>query len=103
MSETPSQDFSEDEDFDEAFSRFLESIGSFPLEQMPEVMATITITYLKGNFEQALDMVKQSVQNLETEPRILADWRSAVQVKLREIPENELDINESQKQQFERV
>jgi len=107
MSEIPSQNFSGnedfDEDFDEEFSRFLQSLGSFPPEQMPEVMAIITIAYLKGDFEQALDMVRESVQNLATEPRLLDDWRCAVQARLREIPDNELGLDESQKQQFERV
>lgn len=103
MTKTQPQDFSEDADFDEEFSSFLESIESFPTDQMPEVMAIITIAYLKGNFEQAVDMVKQSVQNLETDARLLADWRCAVQAKLREIPDHELGLDESQKQQFERV
>lgn len=97
MSETPSQDFHED--FDDELSHYLQSIGSFPIEQMPEVMATITIVSLKGNFEQTVDMVRESVQNLATEPRLLADWRSAVQARLREIPDNELGLYESQKHQ----
>lgn len=103
MSETSSQDFSEDDEFDEEFSRFLQSIGSFPIDQMPEVMATITIVSLKGNFEQTLEMVRESIQNLATQPRLLAEWRSAVQARLREIPDSELLLDESQKQQFERV
>lgn len=103
------EDQSFDDDFenllesDDEFGRYLENIGSFPMEQLPEVMATITLTYVKGNFEGALVMVKASIKNLAENPELLANWRNAVQARLRETSNEELGIDESQRQQFEQV
>lgn len=92
-----------DQSFDEEFGRFLEGIGSFPIEQLPEVMATITLTYVKGNFEGALFMVKASVKSLAEDPELLANWRNTVQARLRETSNEELGIDESQRQKLEQV
>ncbi|MFB8790110.1 MAG: hypothetical protein U7123_14945 [Potamolinea sp.] len=95
------------EDFDkfgEKLNDFLQNRERSETEQIHEVMAAVTIfTVKEGNFEEALNMIKQSVKSLAVEPSLLDTWRNEVQERLREASNDELGLDDSQRQQLERV
>lgn len=109
MSELPSQGMNNEENegfdkFGDKLDRFVQGRESSQTEQLPEVMASVTLfSFKEGNFEEALNMVKQSVKNLAVDPNLLASWRSGVQERLREASNDELGLDDSQRQQLERV
>ncbi len=97
----------EDNDFVkslEKLNQFMESLTATQRENIPELMAFFTLFCLKeDDFEKALEMVRQSVKNLAGDPSYIANWRSRVQAKLRETSNEELGLDDSQRQQFKRV
>lgn len=98
--------FEEDEEFFkflEKSNQFMESLTSEPRENIPEIQALYTLFCIKeDDFERVLEMLRQTNDNA-TDYHSLADWRSRVQAKLRETPNHELGLDDSQLQQIERV
>lgn len=100
------QDMSTEEfdTFGEKLNDFLRNRERAQTEQIQEVMASVTLFVFKeSNFEEALNMLKQSVKSLAVEPSLLASWRNEVQARLRETSNDELGLDDSQRQQLERV
>ncbi|MEO8890935.1 MAG: hypothetical protein ABI417_05275 [Coleofasciculaceae cyanobacterium] len=101
--------FEEDEydEFDrllqEKIEQFLESLTSEQRENIPEIQALMMIFFIKElDIEKVLEILRQTNDNAE-DLNFLADWRSRVQAKLRETSNEELGIDNSQRQQIERV
>ncbi|MGB5961473.1 MAG: hypothetical protein WBG73_12485 [Coleofasciculaceae cyanobacterium] len=98
----------EDDEFDrlleEKTEQFIKSLTSEQRENIPELQALTTIFFIKEcKFEQALEMVRQTVKELGKDPNYLDNWRSRVQTKLRETSNEELGLDDSQLQQIERA
>lgn len=92
------------EGMSDKFSDYLQSIGSFPQERMPEVMADMTLTHFKFyTFEATLEMIRQSVKNISTDRDALAAFQNAVQARLAENSNTDLGISDSQRQQFQQA
>jgi truncated hemoglobin YjbI len=85
-------------------AQFMESLTSEQRENIPEIQALMMIFFIKeDNFERVLEMLRQSIKELGVDPNYLANWRSRVEAKLRETSNEELEIDNSQRQQIERV
>lgn len=98
------EDFEEFDKFGEKLNDFLQNREISQTEQIQEVMASVTLfTVKEGSFEEALNMIKQSVKNLSLEPSLLDTWRNEVQERLREASNDELGIDDSQRQQLQRA
>lgn len=85
-------------------AQLMESLTSEQRENIPEIQALMMIFFIKeDNFERVLEMLRQSIKELGVDPNYLANWRSRVEAKLRETSNEELEIDNSQRQQIERV
>ena len=110
MNEIPPEGFDDEEDdewyrlLDGKIDNFLKNLTSSQRENIPELQALFTMFLLKEDkFDSVLEMLRQSIKELSVDPNYLANWRSLVQAKLRETSNEELGIDDSQRQQFERV
>ena len=108
MNEIPPEGMNDEDDeefykFTEKLSQFMESLTSSQRENIPKLQALFTLFCIKeDDFERVLEMLRQTVKNFAVDPNYLDDWRSPVQAKLRDSKE-ELGIDDSQRQQIERI
>jgi hypothetical protein len=109
MNEIPPEGMNDEEDDEfiqslERLNQLMENLTPSQRENIPEIQTLFTLFCIKEDkFEQVLKMLRQSIENLAIDPDCLAKWRSSVQAKLRETSNEELELDDSQRQQIERI